>query len=165
MTTAKLFPRAPAAIIERLQAREQSQRAETKKRGLPAEPVCVEGLLLLQRNLCGCGCGEPLDFESAWNPKNPPPGFPVVAHRLCRGSRGGHVVGNVFIDRTACNARDARDDNRGAASVKRFTPDMQRKLLGEEKPASKWPKRKMENGRGFDRSKTRGFDGKVRERG
>jgi hypothetical protein len=46
---------------------------------------------------------------------------------LARGSKGGHVVGNVFIDRHACNKRDAGPDTSGAASVKRFTPDFSRK--------------------------------------
>lgn len=129
MAKAITFPRAPQHAIDRLQEREQAQRSETKARNLPAEPICVEGLLLLQRNLCGCGCGEPLDFDAKWSAKDCPPGFPIIAHRLARGSRGGHVVGNVFIDRDACNKRDASADTTGAASVKRFTPNMQAKLL------------------------------------
>jgi hypothetical protein len=117
----------PPEALARLRTAERRQRAETKARGLPAEPVSVEGLLLLQRNLCGCKCGEPLDFAAVWTPKDTPPGFPVIAHRLARGSKGGHVVGNVFIDRFACNKRDAGPDTSGAASVKRFTPDFSRK--------------------------------------
>lgn len=113
----------PPEALARLRKAEQRQRAETKARGLPAEPVSVEGLLLLARNLCGCGCKQPLDFAAVWTPKDTPPGFPVIAHRLARGSKGGHVVGNVFIDRFACNKRDAGPDTSGAASVKRFTPN------------------------------------------
>lgn len=118
--------------LKRLKEAEARQRNETKARGLPAEAVSVEGKLLLQRFLCGCGCGEPLDFNAEWMPKDTPPGYPVIAHRLARGSRGGHVVGNVFIDRWACNKRDASPDTSGAASVKRHTPDFTRKLLERE---------------------------------
>lgn len=121
-----LLPVPPEALA-RLRTAERRQRTETKARGLPAEAVSVEGLLLLQRNLCGCKCGAPLDFEAAWSAKDTPPGYPVIAHRIARGSRGGHVVGNVFIDRHACNKRDAGPDTSGAASVKRFTPDFSRK--------------------------------------
>lgn len=132
MAESRTFPRAPAAALKRLQVAEQRQRAATKERGLEAEPVCVEGLLLLQRNLCGCKCGDPLDFETPWDEKAPPPGYPVIAHRLARGSRGGHVVGNVFVDRWACNSRDAKPDTTGAASVKRFAVDWSAKEASEE---------------------------------
>ena len=124
----------PAPALARLIAAEYRQRRETIKRKLPAVAISVLGLLMLQRFKCGCGCGEPLDFEAAWDPKTPPPGFPVIAHRLSRGSKGGHVVGNVFIDRFACNKRDAGPDTSGAASVKRFSPDYQKRLLAKDEP-------------------------------
>lgn len=148
MTESTITLAVPPEALERLRKAEASQRSETKRRGLPAEPVSVEGKLLLQRYLCGCGCGAPLDFASEWKPKDTPPGYPVIAHRLARGSKGGHVVGNVFIDRWACNKRDASPDTSGAASVKRHTPDFTKKLLAPKDRdqaafKSKWPKRKF----------------------
>lgn len=150
------FPRAPQAIILRLQRQEVAQRRETLKKNLRAEPVSVEGLLLLQRNLCGCGCGEPLDFESPWDPKNPPPGYPCIAHRLSRGSKGEHTAKNVSVDRTACNARDAKVDTSGAASVKRFAVDW----FKREVPKSERRPGKIRS-RGFDKTKTKRFSGEV----
>lgn len=161
----------PPEALERLKEAEARQRAETKRRGLPAEPVSVEGKLLLQTRkgviLCGCDCGLPLDFNAEWSPKDTPPGFPVIAHRLSRGSRGGHVVGNVFIDRHACNKRDAGPDTTGAASVKRHTPDFTKRLLEREsRDPNAWQKPAGKiKGRGFDKTRSKGFDGKVRERG
>lgn len=128
----------PPEALARLKRAEARQRNETKARGLTAVPVSVEGLLLIQRFLCGCGCGEPLDFTSEWDEKSPPAGYPVIAHRLARGSRGEHTPRNLGIDRHACNARDAKADTSGAASVKRHTPDMQRKLL---QPKDDFPSR------------------------
>lgn len=123
----------PPDALARLRTAERRQRKETLDRGLTAVPVSVEGLCLLQMSerkiLCGCGCGLPLDFEAKYDPKDTPPGYPVIAHRLARGSRGEHTPRNVSIDRDACNKRDAGPDTSGAASVKRFTPDMQRRLL------------------------------------
>jgi hypothetical protein len=121
----------PPEALKRLRVAERRQRNETKLRGLLAVPVSVEGLLLLQGFRCGCGCGDPLDFASAWDEKSPPPGYPVIAHRLARGSRGEHTPNNLGIDRHACNKRDAGPDTSGAASVKRFTPDHSKKFEPE----------------------------------
>lgn len=134
----------PPEALARLKAAEMRQRNETRKRGLTAMPVSVEGLCLLQMSggkvLCGCGCGLPLDFEAKYDPKATPEGYPVIAHRLARGSRGEHTPRNVAIDRDACNKRDASADTSGAASVKRFTPDMQRRLLAtpEQRDPKTW---------------------------
>ena len=148
----------------RLEAAEARQRAETKRRGLPAQPISVRALWLLQGGLCGCGCGDPLDPEAKWgDPANVAPGFIVIAHRLSRGSRGGHVVGNVWLDRWACNFRDAAPDAAGAATMKRFTPDMKKKRQKaladppkKAKPKSRWPTgRKLSGGSRWP-SKTKG---------
>lgn len=125
-TSTLTLPIPPDALL-RLRTAERRQRKETLDRGLTAVPVSVEGLLLIQKFLCGCGCGLPLDFEAKYDPKETPPGYPVIAHRLARGSRGEHTPRNVSIDRDACNKRDARPDTSGAASVKRFTPDHSKK--------------------------------------
>lgn len=141
----------PAAWA-RLEAAEARQRAETKRRGLPATPISVRALWLLQAGLCGCGCGLPLDPEAVFgDPGKVPPAFIVIAHRLSRGSKGGHTVGNVWLDRWACNFRDAAADTAGAATMKRFAPDMKKKAMRayEEKPKAakpQWPKRKLQSG-------------------
>lgn len=160
-----IFLPVPPEALARLKAAEQRQRAETKKRGLTAVPVSVEGLLLIQKFLCGCGCGLPLDFEAKYDPKHTPEGYPIIAHRLARGSRGEHTPRNVSIDRDACNKRDAGPDTSGAASVKRFTPDMQRKLLSREERKANGPQirsRSKIQSRGFPKDISRGMDGRVR---
>jgi hypothetical protein len=116
----------PPAIITKLKAAESRQRANTIKRGLKAEFVSVEGLLLLQRGKCQCGCGEPLDLESAWDSATPPPGYPVIAHVFARGSGGGHLVGNVWLWRHACNAREAPSETRAIAKGKRMAVQINR---------------------------------------
>lgn len=138
----------------RLEAAEARQRAETKRRGLPIQPISVRALWALQGGLCGCGCGLPLDPEATWgDPARPNPSFIVIAHRLSRGSKGGHVVGNVWLDRWACNHRDAAVDTAGAATMKRFAPDLKKKRqrVWTTKPTkptkgSRWPKgRKLQS--------------------
>jgi hypothetical protein len=124
-----------AEALARLKRAEARQRNETKKRGLTAVPVSIEGLLLIQRFRCGCPCGELLDFVTPWDEAKPPESYPVIAHVLARGSRGDHTPRNVQIHRWICNKRDASPDTSGAASVKRHTPDLSRKeapALGEE---------------------------------
>lgn len=153
-----------AEALARLKRAEVRQRHETKKRGLTAVPVSIEGLLLIQRFRCGCPCGEMLDFVTPWDEAKPPESYPVIAHVLARGSRGDHTPRNVQIHRWICNKRDAGPDTSGAASVKRHTPDLTRKesplsddfartsvapkfaANGWGKPAVKrpWPKRKMQ---------------------
>ena len=134
----------PPEALARLRNAERRQRKETLDRGLTAVPVSVEGLCLLQMKegkiLCGCGCGLPLDFEAKYDPKDTPEGYPIIAHVLARGSRGEHTPLNVQIHRDACNKRDASADTSGAASVKRFTPDMQRRLLAtpEKRDPKTW---------------------------
>lgn len=165
MTRELTFPRAPAHIIERLQAAEVRQRYDTRTRGLNAEPVNVEGLLLLARNLCACGCKEALDFVSEWDEKSPPPGYPVIAHVFLRKRKGEHTPENVRIWRHGCNQRMAATEKRDVARGDRMT--VQRDLTplpreerlsgkikgrteiakrGFQKPdghKTKWPKRKV----------------------
>jgi len=135
-----MTPQLPVEALERLEKAERRQRRETAKRGLQALPVSVLGLWLLQRGLCGCGCDTPLNPLVEWDEKSPPDDFIVIAHVLARGSRGTHDRKNVELWRHACNKRDAGPDTSGAASVKRFTPDMQRKLLAstETRDPKKW---------------------------
>lgn len=91
----------PAEEKARLKRNEAAQRRETAKRGLPALPVSVEGLWLIQRGMCPCDecrCQVPLEI-----------GDIVIAHRQFRGGVGspGHVPHNVQLWRSACNKREA----------------------------------------------------------
>lgn len=164
----------PPEALARLKTAERRQRQDTKNRGLLAVPVSVEGLLLLQTQgdkiMCGCGCNLPLDFEAKYDPKETPEGYPVIAHRLARGSKGEHTPKNVSIDRDACNKRDAGPDTSGAASVKRFTPDIQRKLLAPDdkrkaRGVSSIQGRKEIASPGFNKTLRKRMDGRVVPRG
>lgn len=156
-TSTLLLPVPPEALA-RLKRAELRQRNETKKRNLTAIPVSVEGLLLIQRFRCGCPCGEELDFASPWDEKSPPPGYPVIAHVLARGSRGEHTPRNVQIHRWACNKRDASPDTSGAASVRRFSPDFTKKVCAPSSPKAGAVRGRLQS-RGFAGS--RKFDGTV----
>lgn len=137
--------------LRRLQNAEARQRRETLARGLFAEYVDVTEALRALQGRCGCGCGAPLDFETKWDAKNPPPGYPVIAHTLARGSRGEHSRENVSVWRWACNRRAGIRETSEAASVKRFAVQKGRAKRGSiasrgfQKPTGKhrWPKRPM----------------------
>lgn len=110
--------------LKALQSAEQRNRKATADMGLTAKPVEVGALILLQRGKCVCGkCNSlPLDFESEWSPASAPPGYPVIAHKVNRAKGGDHIVGNVWLWRHECNAREARSETSGAAKGDRFEP-------------------------------------------
>ena len=136
----------PQPILDRMQRAEQRQRRETAKRGLKAVPVSVEALWLLQKGLCGCGCGKPLDIESAWDEQNPPHGYPVIAHGLARGSKGEHTPQNVGLWRHLCNFTASHTEKTEIACVKRHTPVKGRAAARAAK--SRWPKRGFQQAKG-----------------
>jgi len=115
----------------------------------PLTRVQILQLAIRQKLLCGCGCGAPLD--------------PVCIDE--------HMVPRETLPKDRCD----HIDNRALLNVpcaKAKTKDDQA-VIGHWRRArgdSGQVKRRKENGsklksRGFDRTKTKGFDGKVRERG
>lgn len=116
----------PPEALKRLKEAEARQRNETKNRGLPAEFVSVEGLLLLQRNACG-KCGEPLDFLVQWNVEKPPALYPVIAHKLLRKARGGHTPANVAIWHHGCNHQEAGKEKSDTSKGDRMAVNWSRK--------------------------------------
>jgi 5-methylcytosine-specific restriction endonuclease McrA len=109
----------PPEALARLKEAEARQRNETKKRGLPAEFVSVEGLLLLQRNNCG-KCKQPLDFVVRWNVEKPPARYPVIAHKFLRKRGGGHTPSNVAIWHWGCNHQEAATEKRDTSKGDRM---------------------------------------------
>lgn len=106
----------PESERKRLETRERSQRAETKKRGLPVERISVEALWLLQGAVCGC--------EARCAPLNPhavhgDPDHTVIGHVNGRSFNGGHLIRTVFLQRAECNAREAARENTERASRRR----------------------------------------------
>ena len=146
----------PPEALARLKEAEARQRNETKNRGLPAEFVSVEGLLLLQRNNCG-RCNQPLDFLVRWDFEKPPALYPVIAHKLLRKRAGGHVPSNVAIWHHGCNHQEASKEKTDTSKGDRMAVDFTRKLLAKEERkrgsiksrgfqqrpdgATSWPKR------------------------
>ncbi len=140
--------------LKALKTAMKRQQTETRERGLPHEHIDAEALLILQRYLCKCGCGQPLDLEGEWIPETPPPGYPVVAHEYYRRGKNspGHVIGNVWWWRHECNSREAAKENvaRGRANKHEV-----HKILAVDKPEKKSkPKSKFK----------RKMDGSVVER-
>lgn len=106
----------PEAERKRLIARERAQRAETKRLGLPVEPINVEALWLLQGARCGC--------EARCAPLNPfavhgDPDHTVIGHVNGRKFNGGHLIRFVFLQLASCNGRDAARENTERASRRR----------------------------------------------
>lgn len=135
-------PDIPEPELKRLKQREQAQRAETKRRGLPSKPVSVEGLLLLQRGLCAKS-EKPLIFDE--DHPDRASGKPVIAHVIDRTVKRcpGHVVGNVELWRHDANQAETKPENEARGLGRRHAVN---KLLAcdrPENPKSRW------NGRGF----------------
>lgn len=126
----------PPDVLSRLRKAEASQRRQTLARDLFAERVDVAGLWERQRGLCGCGCGLPLSVDIKWDAAllkvepSPLAGYPVIAHRLARGSKGEHSRENVELWRWQCNREAGLRETSEAASVKRFAPVKGRKRKG-----------------------------------
>lgn len=156
------FPMLSPEALKRLQKNERAQASKTKAQGLAVEFVSVEALWLLQRGCCVCPNCErtPMDPEG----KGQEPDAPVIAHVFLRKRKGGHTIENVRLWRHACNAAMAATENRDTALGDRMAVNWTKKdepELIETRP-SRSP-RKWQSA-GFDRTKTRGFNGKVRER-
>lgn len=135
----------PAAEQKRLRDREAAQRRETKARDLPALPISVEGLWMVQRGMCTCPeCrGEvPLNphAEAGSDERI------VIAHVFYRAGKGspGHVPHNVALWPSRCNRREARDENRARG---RGNHQAVKKLLATDRK----PERKSKS-RGFSKA-------------
>ena len=110
----------PDAEKARLRDREAAQRRETKKRGLPALPVSVEGLWLVQRGMCTCNeCRGEVPLVV---------GKIVIAHPHFRAGKGspGHVPTNVSLWLEQCNKREAGPETTAMWKGRRFEPDLTR---------------------------------------
>jgi len=128
----------------RLVAAEKRQRAETKRRGLPIEPVSVEALWLLQTEVCGCSerCG-PLNPDA----RHGEPDAIVIGHQYARSLQGGHTIQNVRLQRADCNHLMAGIEKTAKAKRDKFTPTRNR--LVEAKATRRKPP-KIQN-RGFQK--------------
>lgn len=162
MTAAFDLASVPELELARLKKREKAQRRETLKRGLPAEAVSVDGLLLLQEGKCG-HCGKPLIFDHDHPDREA--GKPVIAHVFFRAgiNSPGHTRHNVEIWHYECNqamaAKEKSDQARGARCLVR---DVER----EPKPdAVTRPAKPRWGGRSFQTNRNGPFkqkiDGKV----
>lgn len=126
----------------------QALRGEIAKIEARKPLTRAEGLFLMIRQAggnipCGCGCGEPLD----------PLGEGVIdEHQRALGLLGSNDLENRAWLRRPCAARKTKGD------MERVTKA--RAQSGESKTAKKKPI----HSRGFNKSLTRGFDGKVRQR-
>jgi hypothetical protein len=128
--------------LKALKTAMQRQQRQTQADGLPAERIDAEALLILQRFICKCGCGKPLDLESDWNPQSTPPGYPVVAHEFFRAGKKspGHTLGNVWWWRWECNRREAGPETVAAAKGKRFEVRKPEPVAEAEPPSRKMGK-------------------------
>lgn len=103
-------------------------------------------LMLDQNGRCGCGCGVKLD----------PMGEGVVDEHVIplEIREQANALDNRSLYRKPCAARKTKGDITTIAKVKRI----EARLNGTRRPRKPIPSP------GFDTSRTRGFDGKVRSR-
>lgn len=142
----------PAEEKARLARNEAAQRRRTKERGLPALPVSVHGMWLVQRGRCTCNeCRGEVALQ---------PGDIVIAHPYFRAGKGspGHVPTNVALWRAACNEREARAETSALGRGRRLSVNAARPSCPRQSP--KWPKRKN----GFKSRYKRKVDGTVVKR-
>lgn len=108
-----------------------------------------------QNYLCGCGCGSALRFEVD--------GVMVLApmideHMIPLGLLGSNDLSNRQLWAVACSAKKtAKRDIPAIAKAKRLERDAD--------PLTRRKTKRPLKGRGFQKSLSRGFDGKVRARG
>lgn len=182
MTDAPLtIPKLREADLKRMKRIERAAFYKTRKDGLPAEYVNVEAIWLLHGGRCCCdqvrypGCGgKPIDLDA-------PAGSPdalCLAHVEARRRRlgGGHTPENCRWWRYECNAAMAATENHDHGVGNKMAVDFARKLLAPDERRERGSSIKGRSeiksrndlagrkGRGFDKTKTRGFDGKVRDR-
>jgi len=99
-------------------------------------------LAVRQGGRCGCGCGGKLDALSEG----------VIDEHVIPLARGGsNDLENRALWRKPCAVEKTKGDRTADAKVKRLRGET---CAGE-------PARKLQ-GRGFDKTRTRGFDGKIR---
>ena len=115
----------------------------------PLTRVQILQLAIRQKLLCGCGCGAPLNpvcIDEHMVPRDTLP-----------ADRCDHIDNRALLNQPCAKVKTKGDQ----AVIGHW-----RRARGDSGQA----KRRKENGsklksRGFDRTKTKGFDGKVRERG
>lgn len=100
-------------------------------------------LCIAQSGRCGCGCGKKLD---------PITEGVIDEHLIALELTGSNDLKNRSLFRKPCAVEKTKQDRTDIAKCKR--------LAGETGNA---PKRQIAS-RGFDRSMTKGFDGKIRPR-
>lgn len=140
-------PALPETALKRLEAREKTQRSQTKgmtykDRPLKVEQVSVLGLWLLQQAKCTCGCGADLNPLA----EHPNPESIVIAHVLLRSKGGGHTIQNVRLWPKRCNDREAALEKKAAGVGNRTGFSEDRKAA----PKAEKAKTKIQ-GRGFQK--------------
>lgn len=135
----------PEAERARLIRNEAAQRAETKRRGLPALPCSPEALWMLQRGMCTCNeCRGEVALVH---------GEVVIAHAFFRAGKGspGHVPSNVALWLEECNARKARLETSALGRGRRMTPKRPSGEAVEADCAAPSPKRRKIQSAGFQK--------------
>ena len=109
----------PKEERRRLQRNEKAQRYKTRRMGLPALPISVEGLWLVQSGMCTCNeCRGRVPLEI---------GHIVIAHTYYRAGKGspGHVPTNVALWLAECNRREAVKEKRALERGRRMSVNLQ----------------------------------------
>lgn len=141
------------AVIKRLKAMEQRNRARARKAGVPVAPVDFIAVLQAQNWAC-CICGEVMDPELIVEGKTHESLAISLEHEVPIGVGGGHVPGNVKGAHCCCNLKKGNERDTGNAAwcvrmAKKHRPVEKVLTAPEGKPAK--AKSQIPN-RGFDRT-------------
>ena len=147
----------PKAEQERLKERERSNRARARSKGLPARPIIVEALWMLQRGCCTCnkcrGAVALNPFAASGDSDQT-----IIAHFEYLAGQGspGHVERNVALWLKRCNSREAGPETTAFHKGHRFA--VNKPVVFDEiekpKPKKSWPAREMRSA-GFPTKKER----------
>jgi len=123
------------------------------ERRKPLTRIQFATLILAQEGRCGCGCGKKLQADRI-----------IDEHVQALDFLGSNDLGNRSLWDVDCSKAKTAGDLKAAAKGKRI-----RGLTGQRARRAKRGGSSIKSGaklqsRGFDRTKTKGFDGKVRDR-
>lgn len=133
--------------------------ARAKRHGVAFERFPDREIFERDGYVCQCGCGKPCDRTKV----APNPAAPTIGHINALSCGGTHTRDNCQCQRWECNARQNHEvDSPRSAKIKRQRMDTGQQARRARRKAE--GKKPLLNGKGFDKTKTKRFDGSVTER-
>ena len=130
--------------------------ARAKRHGVAFERFPDREVFEASNYVCECGCGLPCDRTK----KPPNAAAPTLGHIIALSCGGTHTRDNVRTERWGCNERlNHERDTPRAAKIKRQRRETGQQARRDRRKAEGLPP--LIRNRGFDKSKSKRFDGTV----